>query len=316
MTELAQQNYLTENGLGGYKVSASGLTSWSRCQLQRFYDLRARNDPDAPQPRSLSATVYGSVVHYCLMVMEQRVHDGEPDALQKAISTFNHYWLPENVHSLVGENVDEWLPRQTWAGLKERGRIALTDYYRILTRDDGKLLALEYPFEVPITVNGRTHTVTGQIDRMALRKWYGKPYLSVEDFKTGKQPSYLRYNMQGTVYAWVTTQPVFWEGFPAETIEALERSFATYGYSLFPRSGEKTASRKFKWINIQEIKFADGGWRTERDYARMELAVDAYVRGNEAGVFSVNTTGEVCRWCDFRRVCGGVGLPDEKAGAP
>jgi hypothetical protein len=315
VTELAQTNYLTPNDRGGYLVSASGLSSWSRCQLQRFYEMRARHDPDAPQSRNLSATVYGSVAHYALMNLEQMHHEGRDDALRVALATFEHYWLPENTHSLLGYGVEEWLPRQTWAGLKERGKRLLRDYYDVLRKDDGRLLALEYEFKVPIVIDGREHTVQGAIDRMALRKYYNKPYLSLEDFKTGKQPPYLRHNMQGTVYAWVTTQRAFWDQFPAETVDALERSFRSYGYDLFPGAG-KDASRRFRWINLQEIKFADGGWRTERDYARMELAIDAYVRGWEAGVFSVNTVGEVCRHCDFRRICGGVGLPEDKAGAP
>lgn len=318
MTELADVNYLKPNGLGGYHVSASALTAWSRCQLQRFYELRARNDPDAPQPRSLSATVYGSVVHYALMVMEQMHHEGAPDALDVALKTFETYWHPDNTAALIGETVDEWLPRQTWAGLKERGRIAIKDYYKLLQRDDGKLLALEYQFNVPLTIRGVTHTVSGAIDRMALRKYYNKPYLSLEDFKTGRQPSYLRYHMQGTVYSWVTTQREFWAGFPEETVEALERSFASYGYNLLADRGQhkQDAARRFRWVNIQELKFADGGWRTERDYARMVLAVDAYVRGSEAGIYSVNTSGEVCKFCNFKNICGGIGLPNEKAGAP
>ena len=66
----------------------------------------------------------------------------------------------------------------------------------------------------------------------------------------------------------------------------------------------------------QDIKFTDGGWRNERDYARFGLAVDAYIRGCEAEVYSVNTTGEICRYCPFRSTCGGIGLPHENAGAP
>lgn len=316
VTELPTGNYLKPNEHGGYHVSVSGLASWSRCQLQRYYDLRARQDPEQPQPKALSATVYGSVVHYALMILEKMHHEGDPDALPTAIQTFETYWHPDNTRSLVGESVQEWLPRQTYMGLRERGRLALTDYYKLLCRDDGKLLALEYPFEVPVTVNGRVHTLNGAIDRMALRKYYNKPYLSVEDFKTGRQSTYLRYNIQGTGYAWVTTQREFWDGFPEETVDALQHTFKTYGYDMFPGGTQRTASRRFRWVNIQELKIGDGGWRTDGDYARMMLAIDAYVRGCEAGIYSVNTVGEVCRFCPYRTTCAGSGLPNEKEGAP
>lgn len=326
MIELVDQNYLRPNGLGGYLIRQSDLSSWSRCQLQKFYNDRAAADPDAPQPRNLSATVYGTVVHYALMLLEQMHHEGNPDALDVAIKTFEKYWHPDNTGALTGETIDEWLPRQTYAGLRERGRIAIGDYYRLLLRDDGKLLALEYQFAVPIVIRGVTHTLTGTIDRLALKKYYQKPYLAIEDFKTGKQPTYLRYNMQGSAYAFASTKREFWLGWPdsgmgelaafdEDTVAALERSFGSYGYDLLPGAG-KLASRRFRWVNIQEIKFADGGWRTERDFARVHLAVDAYVRACEAGVYSVNTTGEVCKYCEFKNICGGVGLPMEKAGAP
>jgi PD-(D/E)XK nuclease superfamily len=314
--ELATGNYLKPNELGGYHVSASGLTAWSRCQLQRFYELRARSEPDQPQPRALSATVYGSVMHYALMILERLHHEGDANALPTAITTFETYWHPDNTRSLIGEVVEDWLPRQTYAGLKERGRLALTDYYKLLCRDDGKLLALEYPFEVPIQVGDRTHTMTGAIDRMALRKYYNKPYISLEDYKTGRQASWLRWHIQGTVYSWVTTQEAFWAGFPEETVEALQRTFTTYGYDMIPGGRRQTASRRFRWINIQELRIVDGGWRTDTDYARMVLAIDAYVRGCEAGIYAVNTDGSVCRFCDFRTTCAGTGLPAEKSGAP
>lgn len=326
MTELAQDNLLTYNPQGGAIVRQSDLSSWSRCQLQKFYIDRARHDPDAPQPRNLSATVYGTVVHYALMQLEQLHHEGDKKALDKSLATFEHYWRPENLPALRGESIDEWLPRQTYGGLLERGRIAIKDYYARLKKDDGKLLGLEYQFAVPITVRGRVHTLTGTIDRLAVQRYYTKPYLAIEDFKTGKQPSYLRYNMQGTAYAYASTLKEFWFGwadsgvgqlatFDEETFGALERMFASWDYDLLPGDGQ-LASRRFRWLNIQEMKVGDGGWRTARDFARLHLAVDAYVRACEAGIYSVNTTGEVCKFCEFKNICGGIGLPLEKAGAP
>lgn len=326
---IARTNYLRPNGLGGYLVRQSDLSSWSRCSLQKFYYDQARHDPSAPQPDALSATVYGTVVHYALQQMEQAMHTGRDDALQMAIATFEFYWQPENIE-LIAEKVTEWLPRQTYGGLRERGRNTLRTHYELLRKEDSFLLALEYQFAVPIVIDDITHTLTGTIDRLSIRKHNGKPYISLDDNKTGKQPTYLRYNMQGTAYAYASTLPEFWEGwagsgmaeepehFDEETNDRLTSTLDSHGYAL--HRGQDTdhplASRRFRWINLQDLKFADGGWRNERDYARLHLAIDGYVRACEAAAYSVTTTGEICRYCPFRKTCGGIGLPHEEAGAP
>lgn len=653
--ELARGNYLRPNGHGGYLIRQSDLSAWDRCQLQKYYYDRARHDPAAPQPEGLSATIYGTVVHYALQVMEQAMHEGREDALQLGLGTFEHYWANP---AELGERITQWLPRQTFGGLRERGRLTLRDHHKLLGTDESWLLALEYQFAVPMVIDGRTHTLTGTIDRLAIKKYNRKPYLSIDDNKglaldtplptpegwttmgdvevgdevigsdghpvlvtlksdvhhrpcyrivfddgssvitdnvhlwtvlsgragssmretlstqlmyarhcagdtfrvanasplrmppddlpidpyllglwlgdgatsrgsitsadpevfldlekrgfvlglnqesatarcetrtvkglqtklvdlgllgnkhvpsrylraswqqrldllrglmdsdgcwnrgrrhaiftntneqlidavhelvvsmgwkarkrqieaqgfgrtidsfvvtftpvdhnpflltrkadlvdtlatsmserarrrmitaiepvdtvptqcirvdapnslylcgeqmvpthnTGKQPTYLRYNMQGSVYAWASTTMEFWLGWPEsgmgdlatfdpETIDRIGRSFNSWGYSLYDDGWTDLplAARRFRWINLQDIKFADGGWRTERDYARAMLAVDAYVRSCESEIYSVNTTGEVCRYCPFRTTCGGIGLPDEDEGRP
>ena len=90
------------------------------------------------------------------------------------------------------------------------------------------------------------------------------------------------------------------------------------GYSLHSGTHRELplASRHFTWIDLKDVKFVDGGWRNPRDYARFQLAVDGYIRACEAEAYSVNTDGEICRHCAFRRTCGGVGLPDIEDGAP
>lgn len=328
--DLARESYLRPNGLGGYIVRQSDLSSWSRCQLQKFYYDRARANPEAPQPESLSATVYGTVVHYALMILEQALSEGtEPDeALALAIRTFEHYWEPQHLAEL-GERVTVWLPRQTYGGLRERGRIAIRDYYKLRCTDQSWLLALEYQFAVPVQIGDVTHTLTGTIDRLSLRKQARKPYLSLDDYKTGKQPTYLRHNMQGSAYAYASSRPEFWSGweesgmgslmtFDPDMTARIETMFGSWGYRLHAGSpgDAPLASRRFRWINLQEIKFADGGWRHERDYARLHLAIDGYVRACEQGIYAVNQSGEVCTYCPFRKVCGGIGLPAEEAGAP
>lgn len=328
VVEAPTGNFLRPNGHGGYIIRQSDLSSWSRCQMAKFYDDRARRDPAAPQPKALSATVYGTVMHYALMRMEQAMHEGREDALDVALQTFEYYWQPENLPK-IAERITVWLPRETYGGLRERGRRALKDQYDLLRKDESWLLALEYEFAVPVDVNGRLHTLTGTIDRLSIRRLNRKPYISLDDSKTGKQPTYLRYNIQGSAYGLASTLPEFWfgwpesgkgelEAFPEGTIGALAENFASWGYSLHSGTHRELplASRRFRWMNLKENKLVDGGWRNSRDYARVLLAIDAYVRGAEAEVYAINTTGEVCFYCSHKHHCGGVGLPDVEAGAP
>lgn len=339
--EYVTASYLKPNGHGGYIISASQLSSWARCQMQKFYEDRARRDPQAPQGESLSITAYGSVMHAAMHAMERALNEGREDALALGLRTFEYYWQHENLEQL-GLKITVWLPRQTWDGLLERGRRALRDTYDLLRKDDGHLLALEYGFAVPLEVNGRLHTLHGYVDRLAIKKHQRKPYISVDDYKAGKKPTYLRHHQQFTAYALATTIPEFWTGWPdaglsgehyehgglehfdADLIGRIEQSFSSWGYRLHSGSGTHgetdlhlpLASRRGRWINVNEVGFSDAGWRTARDFARFELAIDAYVRAREAGIYSLNISGDTCNFCAFRQICGGTGLPDEDEGAP
>lgn len=326
--ELPSGDFLRPNGLGGYLISYSQLSAWGRCQMQKFYEDQAKADPEAPQPEQLSITSYGVVIHYCLQLMEQAVQEGRDDALDLALRTFEFYWHPDNIEA-VAPRVTEWLPRQTYGGLRERGRVALRNMYDLLRKDEFFPLAYEYEFHVPIAVRGQVHTLRGFVDRLGIKKFNRKPALVFDDYKTGAQKYHLRWAPQGTVYAYASTRPEFWlgwqdsglegpEGFDADSIGRVESMFAKWGYSLYGGSHWELplAARKFRWVNANDFKFADGGWRNERDYARLHLMVDAYVRSREASIYNLATDGQTCVYCAFRKTCGGVGLPHENAGAP
>ena len=91
-------------------------------------------------------------MHYVLMNMELAFHEGADNALEQALVSFEHYWQPENIGA-VASPITEWLPRQTYGGLRERGRQAIKAYHDLLKGDDSKLLALEYQFAVPLEIS-------------------------------------------------------------------------------------------------------------------------------------------------------------------
>lgn len=327
--ELPTGHYLRPNGHGGYIIRQSDLTSWWRCNLQKYYDDRAYNDPEAPQPSYLSATEYGTVVHHAVMVMEQAIASGHEDPLALGLRTFEHFWDPAHIRDIPGATwPTEWIATDTYGGLRERGRQNIRIHYDIIRNDKSNLLALEYQFAVPMQIGDVLHTLTGTVDRLAVRAHYNKPYISVDDNKTGKQPTFLRYNAQGSGYAWASTLPEFWAGwdesgiptetFDAEDIQRLVDLFESWQYQLHREApGAKLSSRRFRWINLKEMKISDGGWRTERDYARFLLTCRQYVKAYESEAYSLNTDGAICRYCSFRKTCAGAGIDeDEFDGAP
>lgn len=294
---------IRRNEHGGLIIRQSDLGSYNRCPQQKhLYDVK---EAAGERGENLSATVFGTVVHHALQIMETLHHEGRKDALDVALATFLHYWHPDNIGELEPGGVDVWLPRETYGGLRARGQEVLKIYYDELTGDTGQLLALEYTFAVPLFIPGddRQHTLTGTVDRLASRKVLRKPALTIEDFKTGKAQTYLRWNMQFTAYAWASTQPRFWDGF-----DDPERAFAT----------TKDWARRTYWLDMKTVTRKDAGWRSEQDYARLMVALREYIRAVELEVYPLNMKGDVCLYCPFSRNgdCGGVPIPDEKDGAP
>lgn len=294
-------------------IRQSDLASYARCPQQKHLYDEAR-EGRVKRPSNLSGTVYGTVMHHALQTLERLHSEGNPDTLAIAKSTFVHYWMPEGIvdlgnlggHPELVHGIDEWLPRQSYGGLRIKGLRCLDDYYELLRTDTGKLLALELDFLVDVDLSEYGighHQVKGTLDRLALRKYQKSWYLSIEDFKTGKQQTYLRYNNQFTVYSWASLQPDFWLPWGADANDRWQEFLPL--------------ARRGRWFNVSENKPHDAGWRAEADYSRMKLALAEYVKANNHDVFPLSLSGATCLYCDFRDgTCGGVPVPDEDEGRP
>lgn len=138
---------------------------------------------------------------------------------------------------------------------------------------------------------------------------------------SGKQKWGLRHNVQGHAYAYATHQPEFWTGVDVELDRLLlgPKRYVTPGFgdqaeSLAQRF--RNVPRRFTWINLTENSWVDGGYRTEQDFERLRLAVQQVSTSVDAGIFPLRIDGETCKFCPVRKVCGGVGLPEQHDGDP
>lgn len=165
--------------------------------------------------------------------------------------------------------------------------------------DDHELLGLEYGFQVPIDGTwdddlGEPHYLAGSIDRLAIRHFSRRPAIACDDYKTGKKPVTLRYNLQFTAYLYATTKLEFWTGHRGEDGFGVER-----GTEIYERT--KTWGRRGTWIDLRQFRFEDAGWRGPIDYSRFAVAVEQYAATVKADIFPLTLSGEVCKWGSARR---------------
>jgi hypothetical protein len=290
-------------------IHQSDLSSWIRCPTAFMYTRQGA------ARRQLSATAYGSVVHHALESFERLRHSPDvsfAQAVEAAVATFEHYWHPMNIDAICAP-VDVWLPRQGYADLRHRGIENIRAYCQMVKFDEATLLATEFGFQVPIEGTWdeeleEPHILAGTIDKLALRKYQAKPYVSVEDYKTGKESTFLRQNLQFTAYCYATTRPEFWSGWRGED------GFGVVGSNLYERF--TTFARRGTWINLRTVKAQDAGWRGATDYTRFALAVEQLIASWKADIYPMSMSGETCQYCDFAPICAGVGIADADHGKP
>lgn len=292
-------------------IHQSDLGAMSRCMAE--YGYKRAGMPASTNSRA----VYGSVMHHAIQAGERALATGTSRSVvtQQALETFAHYWNPAHVEDIC-EPVppDGWLGLDKYGSLREKGLAAIRKYFEITDFDDIELLGTEFGFVVPIAGTWdeeleEPHYLAGSIDRLVVRHFARKPVVGVDDWKTAKEYRFLRQNLQGTAYCYATTRPEFWVGHQGEDGFGQQR-----GEELFERFTE--AGRRFRWIDLKNFKFMEGGWRGPNDYARFALAVEQFASLVKNETYPMSIVGEVCKYCDFRKVCGGTGIPDEDHGKP
>lgn len=109
---------------------------------------------------------------------------------------------------------------------------------------------------------------------------------------------------------YASTRPEFWIGNGGE-----DGFGAVRGAEIYERT--KEWGRRGTWINMRKFKFEDAGWRGPIDYHRFAVAVEQYVATVKADIFPLTISGEVCKYCEYRKdICAGTGIAPEAHGDP
>lgn len=274
------------------QLRQSDLSTWARCPLAYRY----QNIDHMPRLQS-GALSFGTIIHDCVLFME--THQDLPGA----IARFNDMWLcPEAYDELLVPagttlKIDYYTRGASWKKSAGEGPRMLSDWWGIIQWDSDTVLAREYEFDVPI---GDGHILHGTIDKLALRflPKTNEQVVLISDYKTNaKTPTYdwLEDNLQFTAYAYASTQPEFWTGFPDA--------------DMFGRVS--SLRRQGEWVGLKGPKRLNAGFRDQVQYNRLTYAINAVADSIAMRIFVPNISGETCRYCEFRALCGLPEVPDD-----
>lgn len=151
-------------------LSYSQIEAFALCPLH--YKLRyILGIPTAPTP----ALSFGNSVHAALREFYEMHAQGEKVSKKLLLELLERHWIREGYAGKSYENE-----------MKKRGARYLSEYFEGTFDPKRKTIALEQPFTVPITAEGKTLKIGGKIDRID-ELADGK--IEIIDYKTGRMPT-------------------------------------------------------------------------------------------------------------------------------
>lgn len=274
-------------------IRQSAIKTWQECPTKYKFAII----DGLPREQSGSLT-YGSVIHDCVLFLEE-THD-----LAAATQRFIDFW---NDPTLLDPTYTPsyYVKGTNWKKFRDQGVQTLKNWWNIIEWDSDLTLGREYYFEVPI---GNGHVLQGTVDKVLIR-WSSKlnqHILVISDYKTNKKVptyGYLEEDLQFSAYCYASLQPEFWVGM--NTVSDPERGKKLYEmYRDLPRYGE--------WVQLESSRRMEAGERTQRHYNRLAAHVNAQAEAIAHNIFTLNISGETCRYCDFRKPCGLPEIEEEE----
>lgn len=165
-------------------LSYSQIETFRLCPLH--YRLRYMFNIPTPPSASLS---FGVSVHDALHDFYDLHRAGEKVTKELLLTRLTYRWKKEGYESKRYE-----------ADMKKRGETYLSEYFDKEFDPETKIAALEQPFIVPVSHDGKTIKIGGKIDRVDIRP---DGTLEIIDYKTGRMPSKREVdaNLQLSMYA-------------------------------------------------------------------------------------------------------------------
>lgn len=165
-------------------LSYSQIETFRLCPLH--YKLRYMFNIPTPVSASLS---FGTSVHDALYDFYELYTSGEKVTKDLLLARLEARWRKEGYENKRYE-ID----------MKKRGEKYLSDYFDKEFSTETKIAALEQPFVVPISHEGKSLKIGGKIDRVDIRS---DGSIEIIDYKTGRMPSKREVdtNLQLSMYA-------------------------------------------------------------------------------------------------------------------
>lgn len=242
-------------------LSYSQIETFRLCPLH--YKLRYILQIPTPSSASLS---FGTSIHAALKDFYQLHAAGERVTKQLLLELLDRYWKREGYEN-----------RQYEEDMKKRGAEYLSYYMDHEFDTKSKPVALEQPFTVPVTANGKTIKIGGKIDRIDELPG-GK--LEIIDYKTGRMPSKREVdaNLQLSMYAIAASE------IPGVAFSRRPEDI-TLSLYFFDSKVKVSTTRTAEQLVLEKASIIDIATKIEHS--------DFRCSGNQ-----------LCRDCEYRMFCG------------
>jgi len=242
-------------------LSYSQIETFRLCPLH--YKLRYILHIPTPPSASLS---FGTSIHAALKDFYQLHAAGERVIKQQLLELLDRYWKREGYEN-----------RQYEEDMKKRGTEYLSYYMDHEFDKKSKPVALEQPFTVPVTANGKTIKIGGKIDRIDELPG-GK--LEIIDYKTGRMPSKREVdaNLQLSMYAIAASE------IPGVAFSRRPEDI-TLSLYFFDSKVKVSTTRTTEQLALEKASIIDIATKIEHS--------DFRCSGNQ-----------LCRDCEYRMFCG------------
>lgn len=255
--------------LAGTPVKPMEISYLSYSQIETFrlcplhYRLRYVFNIPTPQSASLS---FGVSIHDALHDFYELHRVGKKVTKELLLTRLTDRWKKEGYENKRYE-----------ADMKKRGETYLSEYFDNEFDPETKIAALEQPFIVPVSHDGKTIKIGGKIDRVDVRP---DGTLEIIDYKTGRMPSKREVdaNLQLSMYALAASEvPMVPFGKKPEDITLSLYFFDTQTRISTTRTREQLEKEKVTIIDI----------------ARQIEQSDFHCSGNT-----------LCAGCEYKLFCG------------